>query len=397
MLHESIHSTESQEVVREYNTHEQDYDTIDAIERDEMIQNPENVGFNLTNDQFISPRRMNEVSAAQHLIDEVGEEAAFAQLSEKYGIQPDKVRDIFESTIAEEMSKVDRLNDMLADLPDGVSFRVHAFAPFSPFSMENCRHEEDGVEFFSFDPIALEQMRAVYEKVNSGEKPGDLTVVMNPFTSERGGNLPETPEDIQAYADMCLTFLGQMGFSENTGGICLELGNETNVDRSTLDVHGQPMFNKEDFADKSDPAKYGHMYAKVSAAIKAKYPNVKVGIAGTAMFDDKYLEGVISAVNNPDLIDKLSFHPYRGSVEKGAPTFSDNACVDSPLNYEQQLARMQELADSVGATYDVGEVSFTHKHGESVDMNELHKNSADAKARGIKSYTWPERQILMYD
>jgi hypothetical protein len=58
---------------------------------------------------------------------------------------------------------------------------------------------------------------------------------------------------------------------------------------------------------------------------------------------------------------------------------------------------MEELATLVGASYDVGEISFSHAHGESVDMAELHKNSADAKARGLKSYIWPETQILEYE
>ncbi len=384
-----MRSSESQEASREYKSDETDYDKIRAIEQDEILQNPENVGFNLTLDQLIDTRRMGDISAAQQLIDEIGEEAAFAKLSEKFGRPEAEIRQVFDTAVYDEMIKVEKFYKYLDSLPDGVSFRVHPFAPYSPFSLENFNN--------GCDPVAVEQMKAVYEKVNSGEKPGDLTVVMNPYTNERGGNLPETQEDIQAYSDMCLKFLEQMGLGEEDGGICLELGNETNVDHEILGANGEQMFMTPDFADKADPHKYAAMYAKVASAIKAKHPNVKVSIAGTAMFDDKYLETVITEVNNPDLIDKISFHPYRETVEDGAATFENGRCVKSPLNYGQQLKRMEELAASVGASYDVGEISFSHAHGESVDMAELHKNSADAKARGLKSYIWPETQILEYE
>lgn len=397
MTHESIRPSESQEANREYNRDETDYDVIRSIEQEEMLQNPENVGFNLTMDQLINPRRLGEIAVAQKLIEEVGEEAAFSQLSEKYERPASEIQSVFESTINEEMSKLDNFKDYLNRLPDGVSFRVHPFAPFSPFSLENFRHSGEDGDYLYCDPIAIEQMKLVYEKVNSGEEPGDLSIVMNPYTNERGGNIPDTPEEIQAYSDMCLKFLEQMGLDADAGGICLELGNETNVDHSTLGSNGEPMFKTVDFADHADPIKYAHMYSQVAATIKAKYPNVKVAIAGTAMFDEKFLESVIKEVNNPDLIDKISFHPYRETVDEGAPTYENGRCVDSPLSYEQQLKRMEELAEMAGATYDVGEASFSHAHGESVDMAELHRNSAEAKARCIKTYIWPETQILEYE
>ena len=232
MTHESIQASESQEANRELKRDETDYGIISSVEQNEVINNPENVGFNLTMDQFINPRRLKEISSAQKLIDDVGEESAFDQLSKKYGRPASEIRDVFESSISEETSKLDNFNDYLGTLPDGVSFRVHPFAPMSPFSVENCRHSGEDGDCLYCDPIAIEQMKAVYNKVNSGEKPGDLSVVMSPYDSERGGNLPETQEEIQAYSDMCLKFLEQMGFGPNAGGICLELGNETNVDHS---------------------------------------------------------------------------------------------------------------------------------------------------------------------
>lgn len=395
---------ESQESKLEYRREETDYDIISTIERDEMIQNPENVGFNLTGDQFINPSSLKTAAEAQALVESIGADAAFEQLSTKYNHPAEELRQIYDTIVEREMSKVDKLQELLAEVPDGASFRIHPHAPNSPFSIENSRIKENGVEFFSFDPIALEQMRAVYEKVNAGEKPGELTVVMSPYTKERGCNMPSTPEEIDAYANMCLSFLSQMGLEESGGaGICLELGNETNVDMNTINPDGSKMFGIPDgFADHVDPAEYTHIYTAVASKIKEHFPNAEVAIAGTAMFDEGYLRQVIEGVleesgDNKSLIDKISFHPYRETVTEGAPTFKDNVRIPSELSYDEQCQRMSELAAMTDAKFDIGEISFSHKHGESVDMVELHANSEHAKEHGLKSYTWPEWQIIEYE
>ena len=120
------------------------------------------------------------------------------------------------------------------------------------------------------------------------------------------------------------------------------------------------------------------------------------------MFDEGYLRTVIEGVlsesgGNKNLIDKISFHPYRSSVEEGAPTFIDGRCVDSDLSFDEQLEHMGALAALTDARWDVGEVSFSKEHGVSVDMAELHKNSAHARERGYKTCTWPETEILTYE
>lgn len=162
------------------------------------------------------------------------------------------------------------------------------------------------------------------------------------------------------------------------------------------------MFDKVDFADHADPIKYAHMYTKVASAIKARFPNVEVAIAGTAMFDEGYLNAVITEVlaesgGNKGLIDKISFHPYRTTLEEGATTFIDGKRISSDLNYDEQLNRMTALAAITDARFDVGEVSFSNEHGVSVDTIELHKNSAHAREHGLKSYIWPEDEILTYE
>ena len=382
-----------------YSHAETDFDTIRKQEQQEMIDNPETVGFNLTDDQFVSPRVKSILAEEAGLSEELGTEEAHRQLSETYGIPAEAIPGIVKEIAERESSKVEHLSEMLDKLPDGVSFRVHPYAPESPFALEHCRQEGGECHV---DDTAIAQMKQVYEKVRSGDKPGELTVVMNAYTLERGGNTPETPEDIDAYAEMCIAFLDQMDLGESGGeGICLELGNETNVDKQVKNRDGSQMFPGEGFADQADPAKYAHMYVQVARKIKEKYPRVKVAIAGTAMFDDDYLGAVIDGVkaessDDEHLIDKISFHPYRSTVSEGAPTFREHKCVDSPLSYEEQLMKMRMLAHVAGADLDIGEVSFSKEHGKSVDMAELHKNTEHARQNGLKTYTWPQTQILKY-
>ena len=393
----------------EYRQEESDFDTLRAIEQDEFLQNHENIGYNITDALLIRPARMEGVAKAQALVDALGEEAAFEELSAQYGKDVNEVRHAYETVIDEEMQKVESTFSLIEQMPDGASMRVHPFPPESPFSMKNCRHEEDGTAFFSFDPIALEQMRALYDKCNAGEKPGELSVVMNSYTTERGGDIPKTEQEIQEYAQMCISFLEQMNLRESGGvGICLELGNETNVGLDTRGRNGEQMFKNESFAKTVDAQVYAHMYARVASMIKSEFPNVEIAIAGTAMFDDAYLEEVITTVTADNggqtgLIDKISFHPYRSTCEQGTVTFANGpdgkVCVESPLDYAGQCARMAELTQLAGAKrFDVGEVSFVNwgADGRTINTSELHKNSANCKQKGLKSYIWPGDQIVQY-
>ena len=388
-----------------YNRAETDYATIRAIEQQEIIDNPENVGFNLTNQHIVSPARRDAIKAVGEQIRQASNDPVeLSRLANGFGF--DSAQDFlseYENIKFAEESKAEQISQMMDQLPDGASFRVHPYAPQSPFSLKNFLASSESGGQPTIDNEAIAQIGAIYEKVNAGDEPGELTVVLNSYTTERLGNLPESPEDIQAYADMCISFLSQLGLEESGGaGICIELGNETNVDRHTQNHDGSLMFDREDFADFADPAKYAHMYTLVASAIKERFPNVEIAVAGTAMFDEEYLSAVIDGVlaesgGNKDLIDKISFHPYRSTLEEGAPTFVDNKCVSSELSYEEQLQRMAALAARTNARFDVGEVSFSSQHGVSVNMQELHKNSKHAREHGLKTYTWPEEEILTYE
>ena len=404
-MSEKLHTApESQESELRYSHAETDYDTIRAVELQEIIDNPENVGFNFTNQHIVSPAIKSALSEVGERIESTKDDPIeLAKLANELGLgSTQELLSRYENARQVEDAKIENMASMMDQIPDGASFRVHPFAPQSPFSLDHFRPGLESGEP-SLDEDAIAQIAAMYEKSRSGDNPGELSVVLNSYTEERGGNTPESPEEIQAYADMCISFLEQLGLRETDGaGLCIELGNETNVDRHTQNFDGSLMFDKVDFADHADPIKYAHMYAKVASAIKARFPNVEVAIAGTAMFDEGYLNAVITEVlaesgGNKGLIDKISFHPYRTTLEEGATTFVDGKRISSDLNYDEQLDRMAALAAITDARFDVGEVSFSNEHGVSVDTIELHKNSAHAREHGLKSYTWPEDEILTYE
>lgn len=414
-MSERLRSHESQEEELRYSHEETDFAMIDAVEKQEVLDNPENVGLNITNQRLVDPTVMQQLAWANGIVKSAEEaEASFdpyeiianklnEERDEGKKIKAEDIPELMKQAEVREAQKAENFRAEIESLPDGTSFRVHPFPPNSPFAMENCRKDTENGTRYVFDPIAMEQIEALYRKTNSGENPGELSIVLNSYTKERRGNIPEAPEEIQAYSEMCISFLNQLGLEASGGaGICIELGNETNVDRHTQNQDGSLMFDKVDFADHADPVKYAHMYTLVASAIKQQFPNVEIAIAGTAMFDEGYLRTVIEGVlsesgGNKNLIDKISFHPYRSSVEEGAPTFIDGRCVDSDLSFDEQLEHIAALAALTDARWDVGEVSFSKEHGVSVDMAELHKNSTHARERGYKTYTWPETEILTYE
>ena len=416
-MSERLHSHESQEDELRYSSEETDYSMIEAVEKQEVLDNPENVGLNITNQHLIDPVVMQQLALARGIIREAEISDVkfnpYAKIAEmlnegsKEGKQfsAEDIPGLMGQVEATEAQKAESFLKNIEALPDGASFRVHPFPPNSPFAMENCRVNAENRTSYVFDPIAMEQIEALHKKANAGDKPGELSVVLNSYTAERGGNIPETPEEFQAYAEMCTSFLSQLGLEASGGaGICIELGNETNVDRHTQNLNGSLMFDKVDFADHADAAKYAHMYTQVASAVKERFPNVEIAVAGTAMFDEEYLSAVINGVlaesgGNKGLIDKISFHPYRTNLEEGATTFVDGKRVESGLSYEEELSRMAELAALTDARFDIGELSFCseEQHGVSVDMAELHKNSEHAREHGLKTYIWPECEILTYE
>ena len=154
------------------------------------------------------------------------------------------------------------------------------------------------------------------------------------------------------------------------------------------------------------------------------------------------------------LIDVISFHPYRHTVESPAPFISNGKTlsesevrerskeyweslssdkkdvargeilnnlteeekvvasglsseeIDSSIAYkvydsfDHQLETLREIADQIGAEVTVGEISFyaeDQEWGESIDENEQEKNAAYGREKGYTSLLWPGEQIVKHE
>ena len=208
-MSEDLHvAPESQESELRYSHAETDYDTIRAVELQEIIDNPENVGINFTNQYIVSPAIKTVLSKVGGRIEgNRGNPIELAKLANELGLgSTQELLSQYENARQEEDAKIKNMANMMDQIPDGASFRVHPFAPQSPFSLEHFRPGLESGEP-SLDEDAIAQIVAMYEKSRSGDNPGELSVVLNSYTKERGGNTPDSPEEIQAYVDMCISFL----------------------------------------------------------------------------------------------------------------------------------------------------------------------------------------------
>ena len=369
-----------------------DYDTVRARELGEVIKSPDAVGLNLDSSSIVNPRNLRGMAFVEEsLADGKTMEEISEQISSRYGktITPEQIQ----SAINSEKEKIATFDEEIDSLPDGTKFRVHSSGSQSPFVVSECvKINDNGEKRIVFDEVAMNQIKKLKGKAGDS----GLTVVMNMFAKESGANTPRTPEEIESYLLMCREFIKQTGF-ENGKGLTLELGNETNVNRNTTDNGFKP-FDKEEFGDSSSPKEYADFYYQVASKLKSEFPELKLSLAGTAFYDKEYVEKVINSVqaHEKGLIDVISFHPYRGSVEEGTAEIVDNKKQKSNLNFDEQFAEMKKLADAIGAEVTVGEVSFTKEWGKSINTKEQARNTEKSHELGITSYIWPGCQILKY-
>lgn len=369
-----------------------DYDTVRARELGEMIKAPDVVGINLDSSDIVSPSNLRAIASVEGLLAK-GQtmEDISAYFSSQY--KRDISAEQLQSAIDFEKGKLTTFDAEVASLPDGAKFRVHANGSQSPFVVPECvKTDENGNEQVAFDEVAMKQIEILKEKAGDA----GLTVVMNLWTNEKGGNVPNTPEDIKKYYLMCRAFVEQAGFADGKG-LTLELGNETNVNRNTSDNGFRP-FDREEFGDSSSPEEYAEFYYQVASRLKSEFPELSLSLAGTAFYDKDYVEKVVNAVqaHEEGLIDVISFHPYRSTVEGGTAEIVDNKKLESNLSFDEQFAEMKKIADAIGAEVTVGEVSFTKEWGKSINTTEQAKNTQKSRELGVTSYLWPGCQILKY-
>ena len=365
-----------------------DFAQIRAAELAEVIKCPEFVGLNYDSAHIVDPR----ASVLRQLLanGSTWEQAAAHFSTPAKSITAEQAK----QALAQEQAKVANFNAELATLPAGTKFRVHPYGPLSPFCPgHSCKTNASEQTKVEFSGDAMQQIAALKDKGQDV----DLTVVMGFWTPESASELPSSDMEITQYSTMCQEFVRQSGYAAAGGaGLILELGNETNVNRFTQIGDAQP-FNTPAFASQSSPAAYAKVYARTASDLKAQFPAIKISLAGTAFYDPTYVSAVIEQVEatQSGLIDVISFHPYRDTVQNGTATIKNGQSVIGRDTYVEQLQRLRDLAGSVGAELTVGEVSLGD-FGHSVNLAEQARNTELAIQTNTVNYIWPGSQILRY-
>ena len=424
---------------------------IHDCEIDMVAENPDVLGYNIDSKLIIWPERRAQATKAKEFLDSGGD---IATLSEQFG-QP---AELIQEAISEELSKDELLDDTLSKLPEGAKFRITPHAPQSAFSVANSERivNKNGENRFRINSDAMMQVRKIREKAAGSE----LTVVMNQLHKGEDGkptsNIPENPSD---YISLCQSFVEQSGYSEQAGkGLVLELGNECNMSHES----DGPLFKSEAFAESVDAEAYANFYFETAKALKASFPDVRLSLTGTAFYDYDFTKQVVDRIQakkdadeslkDTKIIDVISFHPYRKTVESPTPFMSngkglsesevrerskeyweslssdkkdvarseilsnlteEEKAIASGLsseeiessiaykayaNFDRQLESLREIADQIGAEVTVGEISFyAGEWGESVDENEQEKNATHGREKGYTSLLWPGEQIVKHE
>lgn len=433
------------------NTEMRNLEEIHNCELDLIAQNPDILGYNIDSKLIIWPERRTQTTKVKEFLDSGGD---ITVLSEQLGQPAERIRE----AIDEELLKDKLLDDTLSRLPEGVSFRINPYAPQSAFSTANSEKivNENGETRYRINENVMSQVRKIREKTAGSE----LLVVMSQLHNSEDGKLTSNiPEDPTNYIALCQGFVEQGGYSEQAGkGLVLELGNECNMSHES----DGPLFKSEAFAEKVDPEAYARFYFETAKVLKSAFPDIKLSLAGTAFYDYDFTKQVIDQIQTAKdedeslketkLIDVISFHPYRKTVEGPTPfmkngiRFSEsevreksreywesldenkkdtikqeilaNLTEDEKIivsgltgkelensiayraytNFDQQLDSLRSLADKIGAEVTVGEISFyAGEWGESIDENEQERNASHGREKGYTSFLWPGEQIVKHE
>ncbi len=435
----------------EKNTEMKNLEEIHNCEIDMIAENSDVLGYNIDSKFIIWPERRTQAVKAKEFLDSGGD---MAVLSEQYGQPMERIQEAIE----EELSKDELLDDILSKLPEGVKFRITPHAPQSAFSVANSERivNENGENRFFINNDAMAQVRKIREKAAGAE----LLVVMNQLHKGEDGELTSNiPENSADYIALCRSFVEQSGYSEQAGkGLVLELGNECNMSHES----DGPLFKSEAFAETVDAEAYANFYFETAKALKASFPDIKLSLTGTAFYDYDFTKKVVDQIQakkdadellkDKKLIDVISFHPYRKTVESPTPFMSNGRGLSESevrersieywkslsddkksaigqtiisnltdeektivtklsgeelensiayrayASFDHQLESLREIADKIGADVTVGEVSFYAKDwGESVNENEQKRNANYGREKGYTSLLWPGEQIVKHE
>lgn len=427
-----------------------DLKEIHNCEMEIIANNPDVLGYNFDNKYIIWPERRALAKRIKEFLNSGGDSSV---LSEQFK-QPAKR---IQEAIDEELSKDELLDDVLSKMPEGVRFRINPHAPQSAFSVANSEKivDENGKSRFRIDGDVMAQVKKIREKTGSSE----LVVVMSQLHKREGGELTSNiPEDPADYITLCQSFVEQSGYSEQAGkGLVLEFGNECNISHES----SGPLFKSEAFAETVDTEAYANFYFETAKALKASFPDIKLSLTGIAFYDYDFIKQVVDQIQAKKeadallgevrLIDVISFHPYRNTVE-GPTLFMSNGkrlseseviekskeywlslsddekdkikqtllgnliekdkngiiglsseeienkiAYRSYASFDYQFESLREIANQIGAEATIGEVSFyAGEWGESVDEHEQERNATYGRKKGYISFVWPGEQIVKY-
>lgn len=351
------------------------------------MNHPDSVGINFDHFDIINPKNFWALERYQGYLEERYKGYDNIPLVAKTLIERGEAEDFLLQAKAKENNKIGSFEKYLEGFENNISHaRVHPEGEESPLTPSQAIEINlDRSWNVSIAPEFVDQIKTLQKHCP------DITLVVQFYdhrrSTESASDVPQTPEQIEQYTALCDETINQFG--EN---IQLEIGNETNISRKTdKNKFGELVQH----ASHVDASEYAHFYFEVATAVKEKHPGVRLSIAGVACYDPIYIEEVLSEIarlqkdhnSSLNLVDTISFHPYRNTIEGGSVEVRNGAFKSSPLTYTQQLENMQQLANSYGVSLNVGEINFDFNDEQQMEKLEM-ANSLTAE-KGVTSFIYP--------
>lgn len=356
-------------------------------ERNLVIENPKFVGINFDHDYIVDARNF------------WSQERYLQYIQERDGQISDEVRSAVESGQAqkilsekreEEISKKSSFNEYLSSFEGKLQHaRIHPAGELSPIAPSQALEiKPDGTFDVVIAPEFIDQIKTLQEQAS------DLTLVIQFYDHRRGkeksSDVPETQEQVEQYIAICEKIIESI-----RGDAQLEIGNETNISRST----GAMFADKLQHASHVNSTEYGKFFFEVAKKIKENKPATKLSIAGVACFDPTYLREVLTEVKRLQiesgkdtiLVDTISFHPYREKSENGSIEVKNGNFTISELDYKGQMEEMQKIASEFGVKLNVGEINFPFSDPE--QKMKLEQAISLTAKKGVESLIYPGTNV----
>jgi len=352
-------------------------------ERDLVAEDPEKVGLNFDHEYIIDGRDLWPLEKHLKYIEE--RDGSISDDINRF-VESGEAQKFIEESRKRSESKKTLFTQYLLTFNGRIKHvRINPGGELSPLS------PSQAIEYGDNDSFNVSIPQEFINQIKELQKwTEDITLVI-PFYDHRRGkeessNVPESPSQVEEYIAICKQVANVFG-----NKIQLEIGNETNVSRTT----GSMFSEKLQHSTHVDTDEYGEFFFNVARAVKSEYPSLRMSMAGVACFDPTYIKEVVAKVTelqekngiNSHLIDTISFHPYRDNPSSGSVEVKNGSFVRSDLNYEQQMEEMQKIASDIGAVLTVGEINFSSS--DPLHFDKLKEAISVTKKKGIVSYIYP--------